>query len=255
MYCHLTWDSLRDGQEIVLTTKLPTPLQNANDYEIALLEVSMRNKFSNVPKENFLRFIHSEAGEVADELLEQQQYEDADSLGKALKLMIKNNKLDKLISLTRTGETLQWTLQPGMEIVMSPDMKALFGLSQYTRIRATATATREQKFHGVCNPYRDFRRIYLMSDIILPQGYIQGTLLPILGSFPIAATNGGGNDIATAHFSAPPYYIINTAGQLETIRVMMMDEQLQKLKSILPEPGSAYCLAHIRLRLKLPLPL
>ncbi len=248
MYCHLTWDSLRDGKEIVLKTKLPAPIQNANDYEIGLLEVSMRNSFSNVPQDNTLRFIHSEAGEVMDELPEQQQYGDAESLGKNIKNLIKTHKFDKLIGLTRAGETLQWALQPGVEIIMSPSMKALFGLSQYTRIRAAASG-REQKFQGLCNPYRDFRRVYLMSDIVQPNGFIHGTLLPIVGSF--ALDSGAGGDVITAHLGNPVYHMINTASQLETIQVMMADEQLRKMTSSLPEPGSAYCLAHIRRRLKL----
>ncbi len=236
MYFHLTWDPA-DGfdDNVILKTKLPTPLYDASHYEMGIMEVSISNQFSNVPTNGTMRFIYEDELIDIEEQLPVQNYKDAGDINATLKSLIKKNKFDKLISLTKSGETITWSIQPGVEVFISNDLKSLLGLTHYEKIK---TGRVEKKFQGLCDLQRNFRRIFLQSNDIIPLAHIHDTTLKVMTSFPVNYES----QMTTAYFNTPVYFKLNT-NQLETVQIIMLNEQIKQMRS---SKGSAYCLVHIR---------
>ncbi len=232
MYFHLYWNH-NDSKNVVLGTKLPTPLQNATNYEIAVLETSISTAFNNMPSNKFIRFVTNDGTDVREEL-PGLRYEDANEINTDIKNLIKKHKLEKMISISKSGPQTTWTLQPGMQITMTDDLKNALGL-QNTLLKSFKQA---RKFYGICDPHDNFRRIFLKTDIITPSDHINNTQLPILASIPINFET----DMCTERFGSPVYSKINN-NRLENIQVMLIDEKGRQLTSA---SGSAYCLMHMR---------
>ncbi len=235
MYFHLVWDSESNDKNVILKTRLPTPLYNAGNYEMAIIEASISNKFNNVPENRSIRFIKDNEGLDSSQELTEQNYTDAASIVSVLKSLIKKSNFDKSVTLLKAGETIQWTLHPGVEIVMSQELKSILGLNNYVKMKAGQT---EKKFKGLCDLQRNFHRIFLTSNDIIPSTYIQDTMLKIMSSFPVNydVTN------STAFYYAPIYFKLNL-NHLETVQILMLNEQMRQMTS---SEGCAYCLVHIR---------
>lgn len=232
MLIHLHWTP-DDSDQIIAKTRLPTPLHDADLYEIGVLEASVGTEFHNVPHERKIQFANPEL--LVTQTLPRKHFENLTEFHKSLRDMIKNATFENLIKIEKVGERTRWTLQPNVEIKPQPELKAMLGLSHVSEIKASDTPA---QFFGVCDIYRNYRRIFLKSDFIIPTDLIHNTVLPILSSFPVDHTV----DTCSVRFNSPIYHKINCK-RLEEVTVSMINEVGREMMS---SSGSAYCLIHIR---------
>lgn len=234
MLFYLRWTP-DDSERIITKTWLPTPIFHADQYEIAVLEAAVTTEFHNVPHQRKIEFV-SEYLRTTQEI-PKKHYENIGEFHKGLRDTIKKAQFDTQVKVEKVGELTRWTVQPGISLKLQPELKAMLGLAHVAKL-TSKNANRAQTFSGPCDIYKNYRRIFLKSDIIIPTSYVNNTVLPLLTSFPV----NHAVETSTATINSPIYHKINCK-RLEEVAVAMLDEQGRQITS---SAGSAYILLHVR---------
>ncbi len=230
MFCHLTWDPTQSNK-ILLQTQLPTPITNANDYEIAVLEVSLTTNFNNSPHQRWIKVSDSES--TAEITLPLRSYEDISDLHDAIRSKIKSAGFDPDIKVEKSQDYSKWTLNSDISVEFSKELGAMLGFSGSLKSESEKVI-----FRGKPDLYRNFRRVFIQCNITSPSHCIRGSNKAIISSFPIDTTV----EMCTEKTNPPNYYRINV-NRIEMLELSLLDELAREMTS---NEGTAYCLVHIR---------
>ncbi len=123
-------------------------------------------------------------------------------------------------------------------MLFSTELRDMLGLRGHL---ANTSEEESKSYFSKPDLFLNYRCVYLHCDFISPNTCVQNTVHPIIASCVINYEN---DDTTTVTFNAPVYMDINVH-RLESLNMMIMDEQLRVLMS---DEGAAHCKLHIRKR-------
>lgn len=240
MYFHLESKNKKAYEPFI---ELQTPLQFSNDYEIAVIEIAMRNSFINIPRDRSIQFVVQNRARTPVYQLPLQHYASVAEVNESLRRITAEAELGKpIIEIATVKQTeTKWTLSPGVKVRFSDELQHWLGLDNINL--SAANAQEKVTFSVEPDIMRGFRRIFIQTEAVRPNQYYRKTLLPILASFPPMPYDSESADLIVHKFHNPTYQRINSC-TLDKIVLQFCDEEGR----LLVHNSEAYSWALVHLR-------
>lgn len=249
MYYNLECRNKQSYEPII---HLTTPITHGYNYEIGLMRVELRSDFDNTPFNRYIQFV-KEGQSSQIYTLPRVHYDTVAQVNDAIRKFVNDADLKNFVELTTMKVTqTKWTLSPGIKIRMSMELKKWLGLAT----KDLNAEGRAQKLTVLCTPdlKRNYRRIFVKSDLALSNQYYRNSMNKILDSFSAASTIGAPaaaeeqsplKSSLSYEFANPIYQQINE-NVIENVKLQFCDEEGRVLTH--DREAISWALVHIRPR-------
>lgn len=216
--------------------RLPTPIQSSSrEYEIAVENVYLTTNIINTPEDNWI-IIRVEGEDDEYAYLPPDKYVSVPKLAAALRIAIENAGVpgDRLtVVKEREKERLRWRIGEGISVLPSLGMAKLMGYPPNTEM------TGPTSYVGVVPTFlRNYRLLFLKTDLISPNTLLGNSYQPILDTCPIYHEA----QMSFHPFDKPKYQKIRS-NWIEKIEIKLCDENGRDLRM---NDGVAYVMLHIK---------
>jgi hypothetical protein len=157
-------------------------------------------------------------------------------LNETLRTLVKTVNFSNYVKIeTVENVKTRWTIHPNNEVRFLPEIKDMLGLHRKV-LRNSSNIPQVEYVRP--DLMRNFRRIFLESNIVYPETYFRDGKRSMLASFAVESDS----KISAYTWPSPIYYQLN-ANVIEKLEIKFTDEFGRQLMML---DGHAWVLAHIR---------